>query len=67
MRAQPGSIFRRYFMVKVTVHLIVDDLDRAEVVGLRQQIETFLTGEPRAWLKVFVAEEILTPPAPPVP
>ena len=49
-------------MIKATIHLIVEDLDRAEVVGLRQKIQAFLDSESRAWLKVFVAEEVLTKP-----
>ncbi len=48
--------------IKATIHLIVEDLDRSEVVGLRQKIQVFLDSEQRAWLKVFVAEEVLSRP-----
>lgn len=49
-------------MIKATIHLIVEDLERTEVVALRQKIQAFLDSETRAWLKVFVAEEVLSRP-----
>ena len=49
-------------MIKATIHLIVEDLDRSEVVDLRAKVQAFLDSETRAWLKVFVAEEVLERP-----
>ena len=51
--------------IKATVHIIVEDLiDRAEVEALRTKVQTFLDSETRAVLRVFMADEVLSPPEP---